>query len=562
MKTKSRGYSESKKQNIPSINAISIPTSRFVVQKSGWEFLPSVLWVEIIFPFMDNIKIFLDLAKVSHQFHILANDKKTVFNLFIKTFYYLREFFSKTADDLKNPLKEMGNQLINALETYDKKILWYKVNSPLSNTNNIWHILDYSGTSSLEISPDFHRKFTILLEIGDIEAAITTLIKTSLDRETLAEDLSSFRSHGGQTVLGELKKPFKFISISDITENFQQKIHLQNNHYLDKIFYNYIIHYFRKLINNNPVNINFFQMDWRNRAEAVLETILKTKGKDLAPLYVLSYACSQFYFFSKIHAEFKKMTEKEYGPAKKYSSSKAGILPYCIIYKQAELMQALFEQIPTLWWVYTAKLVKLSTYYSDPLAMHLVLEKCNDPKLRIFLNQIPDETNNPVFLYNLIKLRSQNFLNSAFEMELNKKIIIIDLLSAMGCNPVAWFLTSWRNHLLTKGQERQPSTQKEFGDLIFHFGRQNIPNFSANLDNLTLLILKLSPIPHKHAQQILESKQLFRPQVLYEASNLINQKIVTDSLVSEGLLAGHKRKRNSDSNPETQQSLASFPGIG
>ena len=220
-----------------------------------------------------------------------------VFNLFIKTFYYLREFFSKTADDLKNPLKEMGNQLINALETYDKKNLWYNVKRALPNNDISRIIQDFLRVSLLDTSSDFHRKFTILLEIGDIEAAITTLIKTSLDPGTLAEYLLSFRSHGGQTVLGELKKPFKFISISDITENFQQKIHLQNNHYLDKIFYNYIIHYSRKLINNNPVNINFFQMDWRNRAEAVLETILKAKGKDLAQLYVLSYACSQFYFF-------------------------------------------------------------------------------------------------------------------------------------------------------------------------------------------------------------------------------------------------------------------------
>ena len=80
MKIKSGNYSEWKKQNIPSINANSIPTSQFVVLESRLEFLPSELWIEMIFPFMDNIKIFLDLAKVSHQFHILANDKKTVFN--------------------------------------------------------------------------------------------------------------------------------------------------------------------------------------------------------------------------------------------------------------------------------------------------------------------------------------------------------------------------------------------------------------------------------------------------------------------------------------------------
>ena len=144
-----------------------------------------------------------------------------------------------------------------------------------------------------------------------------------------------------------------------------------------------------------------------------------------------------FIFFSKIHAEFKKMTEKEYDPTNNRASSKVDILSYCIIYKQAELMQALLEQIPTLGLLHARILVKLSTYYSDPLAVHLVLEKCNDRRLLSDLNKIPDETNNPVFLYNLIKLKPQKFLNSAFEMELNKKIIIIELLSVMGCNPVA-----------------------------------------------------------------------------------------------------------------------------
>jgi hypothetical protein len=554
-----------------SLNTISIPSAHPVGQKSRWESLPWVLWTEVIFTFVD-IKILLELVKVSHQFHDIANDKKTVFNLFTRTFYYLREFFSETPADLKNPLREMGSQLVNGLETYDKNNYWYKANRTTLN-NNIDSMGIRYGMSCLKIPPDLHRKFTRHLEIGDIDAAIRILVKTSFDRGTLAEDLSSLRSHGGQTVLGELKKSFKWIPISKITKNCQK------NPYLNEVFDHHILDYSKQLIDKNLLDVSFFQLDNKNRAAGVLEKIIQSKEildkqiahkkitleeiareqvnhfhkaqKQIDQFYILSYACSQFDFFLKIHADFKEMPRDEYSPAN-YPINIVAILSYCVIYKQSELMQELLEQILPLRPLHLSILISLSIEYSDPMAMHLLLKKCKDMEtLNRSIDKILAGIKDPVCLCSFIKLRKQEFLNSAFKTELRKKIIIIELLSVTGYALVEWFLVNWRDHVLKNAQEGLPATEREFEELTAHFGRQSITHYFPNQDNLILLILKYSPCPYKHAQQILESRQLFRPLVLEEASILINKKIETSDLVSVGLLAGHNRKHNLTENKDT-----------
>jgi hypothetical protein len=524
-----------------SLNTISIHSAHPVGQKSRWESLPWVLWTEIIFTFVD-IKILLELVKVSQQFHDIANDKKTVFNLFTRTFYYLREFFSETPADLKNPLREMGSQLINGLEIYDKNNYGFKANRTTLN-DDINSVRTKYWISYLKISPDLLRKFTRHLEIGDIDAAIRILVKTSFDRGTLAEDLSSLRSHGGQTVLRELQKSFKLIPISKITKNCQK------NPALNEIFDHHILDYSKKLIDKNLLDVSFFQLEYKNQAAVVLEKIIQSQGISNTRtdrFYVLSYACCQFDFFLKINAEFRKIPKTINYPAD-YPFNIAEILAYCVIYKQYELMQELLEQIRPLYFFHVNELISLSIKYSDHIAMHLLLIKSkNIIPLKECLDRIIAEKN-PVFLRGLIELRKQEFLNSAFETELEKKILIIELLSVTGNALIEWFLVNWRDYVL----KTAPTAEKEFEELTAHFGRQSIIHYVPNRDNLILLILKNSPCPHKHAQQILESRQLFRPLVLEEASKLINKKIETSDLVSVGLLAGHNRKHNLTKNRDT-----------
>ncbi len=512
--------------------------------KDKASYVPSVLWIEKIIPLI-GIKDLLSLVQVSHVFYALINNNKNnekFFNLFTTTFYYLKEFFRQPPTESKKPLMELGYQLKNALELYDKT----------------------DSDSSI-----YARKFTTLLETGSITAALRILgdinnpiskpkkfYHSNLLQITFAENLLSVRSHGGKTVVEELKKSLQPKSIS-ILEGL--KIYSYDNIILDQIFTTFIYNFYS---NYCSADNNLFEFDPQKQADLVLEKItfqpanfrLCSEHKQVAifQLYIVSYACNSS-FFERIHPHIHSSspTIRDY------------IIPFCIKYNQIELVEFFIKKIP-LPKGHTNNLIADSVQYAASSAIYLIIEnfekKSTDPSPISSFFELFLKGKNPVFLYNLLRLNPEKFLQLAQDIQLQQKAIMIELLWRLGPFPVKWLLANWRNKVLKDGGNEVKSSGKVFLELTYHFASKN--NFAAtNFDNvrrdyedLSILILKHSPFPSEHAQEILITLSCRHvPRLLSEASALITQQQPPiSSLLSESLLNLRNRKRTLGNDPVQQ----------